>query len=47
MRLVFTSTAWNQYLSHTDGKLIKRPLVDTGDRVLVGFDDTAYEAALG
>ena len=25
-----------------DGKLIKRPLVDTGDAVLVGFDEAAY-----
>ena len=25
-----------------DGKLIKRPLLDTGDAVLVGFDDVAY-----
>ncbi|WBB99024.1 MULTISPECIES: Txe/YoeB family addiction module toxin [unclassified Solwaraspora] len=24
MRLVFTATAWAQYLSHTDRKLIKR-----------------------
>ena len=24
MRLVFTSTAWKQYLSHTDRKLVKR-----------------------
>lgn len=24
MRLVFTSTAWEQYLSHTDRKLVKR-----------------------
>ena len=24
MRLIFTRTAWEQYLSHTDGKLIKR-----------------------
>ena len=24
MRLVFTTTAWNQYLSHTDRKLVKR-----------------------
>ncbi|QDY07443.1 MULTISPECIES: Txe/YoeB family addiction module toxin [unclassified Micromonospora] len=24
MRLVFTATAWNQYLSHTDRKLVKR-----------------------
>src|SRR5688500_5844503 len=30
-----------------DGKLIKRPLVDTGDEVLVGFDETAYAAAFG
>jgi arsenate reductase len=25
-----------------DGKLIKRPLVDTGSAVLVGFDEDAY-----
>lgn len=25
-----------------DGKLIKRPLVDTGDAVLVGFDEAAF-----
>lgn len=25
-----------------DGKLIKRPLLDTGKTVLVGFDETAY-----
>jgi len=25
-----------------DGKLIKRPLVDTGQAVLVGFDEAAY-----
>ena len=24
MRLVFTATAWSQYLSHTDRKLVKR-----------------------
>ncbi|WP_320069672.1 Txe/YoeB family addiction module toxin [Micromonospora sp. RTGN7] len=24
MRLVFTATAWNQYLSHPDRKLVKR-----------------------
>ncbi|OZV80185.1 Txe/YoeB family addiction module toxin [Micromonospora echinospora] len=24
MRLVFTATAWNQYLSHIDRKLVKR-----------------------
>jgi arsenate reductase len=28
-----------------DGKLIKRPLVDTGTTVLVGFDEDAYRAA--
>jgi arsenate reductase (glutaredoxin) len=27
-----------------DGKLIKRPLVDTGTAVLVGFDEDAYQA---
>lgn len=30
-----------------DGKLIKRPIVDTGAAVLVGFDEEAYERALG
>jgi arsenate reductase len=30
-----------------DGKLIKRPLVDTTDAVLVGFDEAAYQQALG
>ena len=29
-----------------DGKLIKRPLVDAGATVLVGFDPDAYQAAL-
>lgn len=28
-----------------DGKLIKRPLVDTGATVLVGFDEDAYRDA--
>jgi arsenate reductase len=28
-----------------DGKLIKRPIVDTGSQVLVGFDEQAYAAA--
>ena len=28
-----------------DGKLIKRPLVDTGDAVLIGFDEGAYKDA--
>lgn len=30
-----------------DGKLIKRPLVDGGDFVLVGFDEAAYAEAFG
>ena len=30
-----------------DGKLIKRPIVDTGEVVLVGFDEAAYTAKLG
>jgi len=30
-----------------DGKLIKRPLVDAGGTVLVGFDETAYQQTLG
>jgi arsenate reductase len=30
-----------------DGKLIKRPIVDAGLRVLVGFDEQAYAAAFG
>jgi arsenate reductase len=25
-----------------DGKLVKRPIVDTGKRVLVGFDESVY-----
>jgi arsenate reductase (glutaredoxin) len=29
-----------------DGKLIKRPILDTGDAVLVGFEEKAYKAAL-
>jgi len=28
-----------------DGKLVKRPLVDAGDRVLIGFDEDAYASA--
>lgn len=28
-----------------DGKLIKRPIVDLGDKVLIGFKQEAYEAA--
>lgn len=30
-----------------DGKLVKRPVVVIGDRVLVGFRDHEYEEALG
>ena len=29
-----------------DGKLVKRPIIDAGKKVLVGFDAEAYEAAL-
>jgi arsenate reductase len=29
-----------------DGKLIKRPLVDTGKAVLVGFDEATYRSQL-
>ena len=29
-----------------DGKLIKRPIVDTGTAVLVGFDEAAYRKEL-
>lgn len=31
----------------SDGKLIKRPIVDLGDQVLVGFDPARYEQAFG
>jgi arsenate reductase (glutaredoxin) len=31
----------------SDGKLIKRPLLIAPDRVLVGFDEGAYDAAFG
>ena len=30
-----------------DGKLVKRPIVDSGKSVLVGFDEKAYARALG
>jgi arsenate reductase len=30
----------------SDGKLIKRPIVDTGKTVLVGFDEAAYRKQL-
>lgn len=29
-----------------DGKLIKRPILDTGDAVLIGFREAEYDAAL-
>jgi arsenate reductase len=29
-----------------DGKLIKRPIVDTGKHVLVGFDEASYASTL-
>ncbi len=29
-----------------DGKLVKRPILDTGSTVLVGFDEAAYARAL-
>jgi arsenate reductase len=29
----------------SDGKLIKRPFILSGERVLVGFDEAAYKAA--
>jgi arsenate reductase len=29
-----------------DGKLVKRPIVDTGRTVLVGFDEAKYAAAI-
>ena len=29
-----------------DGKLVKRPILDAGTQVLVGFDDTSYTRAL-
>lgn len=30
-----------------DGKLIKRPILVTGDRVIVGFDEAAYREIAG
>jgi arsenate reductase len=30
-----------------DGKLVKRPVLVSGDRVLVGFDEAAYAEAFG
>ncbi|HEY6557830.1 MAG TPA: arsenate reductase family protein [Polyangiaceae bacterium] len=31
----------------SDGKLVKRPILDLGSTVLVGFDEAAYARALG
>ncbi len=30
-----------------DGKLIKRPIVDTGEKVLVGFREEEYASVMG
>jgi arsenate reductase (glutaredoxin) len=30
-----------------DGKLVKRPILDTGKSVLIGFDEDAYASQLG
>lgn len=30
-----------------DGKLVKRPIVDTGDRVLVGFHESGFTDTFG
>lgn len=30
-----------------DGKLVKRPLLDLGDRVLVGFNEAEWSAVIG
>ena len=42
-RLVSMSNAEMIAALAADGKLIKRPILDTGDRVFVGFRDTDYE----
>ena len=38
MRLVFTSTAWEQYLGHTDRKLVKRINDLIADVVCNGYE---------
>ena len=38
MRLVFTATAWSQYLSHTDRKLVKRINDLIADVMRNGYD---------
>lgn len=45
-RLKATSEADALAALAADGKLIKRPIVDTGAAVLVGFDEEAYAAAI-
>ncbi len=45
-RLKTTSEAEAIAALAADGKLIKRPIVDAGAKVLVGFDEEAYAAAL-
>lgn len=39
-----TETEWLDALTK-DGKLVKRPVLVSGDIVLVGFDEDAYDAA--
>lgn len=44
-KLKVTSDAEAVAALAADGKLIKRPILDTGTQVLVGFDEAAYAAA--
>ena len=44
-RLPQTSQAAALKALAADGKLVKRPILDTGKRVLVGFDADAYSDA--
>jgi arsenate reductase len=46
-RLPGLSTAAALRALAADGKLVKRPIVDTGKQVLVGFDEAVYAAAFG
>ena len=45
-RLATMSAAESLAALAADGKLIKRPIVEAGDTVLVGFDEEAYARAL-
>lgn len=45
-RLAALSDAEAMTALAADGKLIKRPIVDTGTKVLIGFDEAAYRATL-